>query len=107
MADQTPEIGEDEQVERVTLDIRAVDFDFLGRFAAFRNAMASASKVKLKRKWSRKSMIEAQIAVRVEVIRAQMAEMFAELGPLPEAKDELAMERYAKRVVAHDKKLDK
>jgi hypothetical protein len=52
-------------------------------------------------------MIETQIAVRVEALRAQMEEMFAELGPMPDAKDDLAMKKYATRVVAHDKKFDK
>jgi hypothetical protein len=107
VSEPTPEIGEDEPVERVSLDIRKVDFEFLGKLASFRNALADAQKKKIKRRWSRKSMIETQIAVRVEALRAQMEEMFAELGPMPDAKDDLAMKKYATRVVAHDKKFDK
>lgn len=45
--------------------------------------------------------------MRCDALRAQLADMLVAMGELPEAKDREAMERYAKRVVAHDKKISK
>lgn len=98
------EIGEDEPVERLQLDVRVSDDAFLSRFAAYRNALAKAQDKKLKRRWSRKSLAESLLAIQCDALRAQLEEMFQALGELPDAKDIEAMDRYAKRVVAWDKK---
>lgn len=100
------DISEDESVERLSLDIGAADFDLLERFAAYRNALASAQQKKLKRKWSRKSVAESLLAAQVAALRQQIAQMVADLGPIPSAdpKHRDEMEKYARRVLAWDKK---
>ena len=95
---------EGEEVERISLDLRAKDVDFAGRFAAYRNAMAEAQGKRLKRKWTRKSVVEASIAQSFDAMRAQIAAMLADVGPLPDAEDAEAMARYVRKVLAWDKR---
>ncbi len=101
------DIGGGEAVERMTLDVRVADAEFLGQLAEYRNAIAAAKGVKLKRKWTRKSVAESFLAAQCDVMREQMKKLLATLGPLPSADEEDAMSRYAKRVVALDSKNNK
>lgn len=92
------------ETDRFTLDVPATDASFLERFAAYRNALARAQGKRLRRQWSRKGMAESLLAAQVDGMRQQMAEMLKDLGDLPAADDKDALEAYAKRVIAWDKK---
>jgi hypothetical protein len=97
----------DDFVERLSLDVGVKDFDFLERLAAYRNALAAAQDIKLKRRWSRKSQAESFIAIQCDVMRMQLSEMIAECGDLPPADDREAVEKYARKVVAWSKRQEK
>jgi hypothetical protein len=97
----------DEFVERLSLDISVRDFDFIERLAAYRNALAVAQGIKLKRKWSRKSQGESLVAIQCDAMRQQLADMIAECGDIPPADDREGMEKYARKVVAWSKKQEK
>ncbi len=97
----------DEEVKRASLDMRADDYGFLERYAAYRNALAVAQGKKLRQQWSRKSMAESFIAIQCDAARYQLREMLAAVGDLPEASDEKAMAKYAEAVIAWDKKHNK
>jgi hypothetical protein len=98
------DMDERQEVERITLDIRAEDFDFLARVAAYRNALATLQGKRLKRKWTRKAMAEAFIAAQCDAMHQQLADMIAACGPLPEPEDTDAVEKYARKVLSWDKK---
>ncbi len=107
----TLEITDDEPVIRITLDIRVRDDEFLAKFAEYRNAVARASTkqlvgrtVRVKRQWSRKSIAEATLAARCDAIKRELKPLFDALGPLPEPDDVEALDRYAKRALALEKK---
>ena len=100
------DLGEAE-VKRASLDVRAEDYGFLERYAAYRNALAVAQEKKLRQQWSKKSMAESFIAAQCDAARHQLREMFAAVGEFPDAADEDAMAKYAKAVVAWDKKHNK
>ena len=103
VADPT-DTSEDESVERMTLDVRARDAELVGKFAAYRNALAAVQGKQLRKKWSRKQMAENMFALQCEALRHQLAQMVAELGELPDSDDSDAMEQYAKRVLAWNQK---
>jgi poly(A) polymerase Pap1 len=98
------DIGPDEEAERVALDFDMSTADFFSRFAAYRNAIAAAQGKTLKRKWTRKSLMESTINTERARLEAQLEEMVRAVGPIPNAKDAEAMERYARRVLAWDRK---
>lgn len=93
-------MSENEEVARVSLDVRVRDDDFLERFAAYKNALNDVTKTKLRRRWTRKSMAESLLAAQCDVLRNQLTEMVAAFGELPPASDTEAVKRYAKRVAA-------
>ena len=95
------DIGEGEPVDRLSLDVRASDAAFLERFAEYRNELAKAQGKKLKRKWSRKSLMESLLAIQCDALRKQLGPVFERFGDLPDAKKKEEMERYAKRVAAY------
>lgn len=100
------DLGEAE-VKRASLDVRADDYRFLERYAAYRNALAVAQDKKLRQQWSKKSMAESFIAAQCDAARHQLKDMFAAVGEFPDAADEKAMAKYAEAVVAWDKKHNK
>jgi hypothetical protein len=105
------DLGEAE-VKRASFDVRSEDNDFLERYAAYRNALATAQGKKLRQQWSKKSMGESFIAVQCDAARHQLGDMFKAVGPFPEltgdaAKDAAAMAKYAKAVIAWDEKHNK
>lgn len=100
------DLGEAE-VRRASLDMRADDYKFLERYAAYRNALALAQAKKLRQQWSTKALAESFIAVQCDAARHQLKEMFAAVGDFPDASDEKAMAKYAEAVVAWDKKHNK
>src|SRR5688500_10457014 len=116
MAGPRARVGE-VRLERVTLELPEEDYDLLDLYALYRNARAKALGDKI-RAWSRKSMAESILSDHLESLRRDLAEMFEAVGPLPreadfahippgtERRDQLraAMEKYAKRVLAWDKK---
>ena len=94
-----------DEVKRFLLDVPKADLDLIEQYAEFANAAAEADGKKLKRRWSRKSMAEQFLADQTNVLRQQLAEMWAEVGPFPvfdpedTAANRTAMEKYAKRAV--------
>ncbi len=82
-----------EAVIRVATDLPIEDAEFLAKTA-------------LKRQWTRKSVAESLLALQVKVLRDQYAELIDAVGSLPDAEDQEAMRRYAKRAAARDAKLD-
>lgn len=98
------DIGDDEEVKRVSLDLRVKDVDFAARLASYRNQLAAAQGKKIKRLWTTKSVLESFAAQASDGWRAQIAEMIKENGPLPEADDEAAMARYVRKLIAGDKR---
>lgn len=86
-----------EEEERLTLDLPVSAIEFLGRYAAYRNALNEAQKRKMKR-WTRKSAAEAFLMAQVAAVIESMREAFAEHGELPA--DEKQMLAYAERVLA-------
>lgn len=95
------------EVQRASLDVRASDYAFLERYAAYRNALAEAQGKKLKPQWTKKALAESFIAAQCDGAKHQLAEMFAACGELPDASDKKAMAAYAARVLAWDKKHNK
>ena len=95
------------EVSRASLDIKADDYRFLERLAAYRNAMATAQGKKLKPQWTKKSLAESFVSAQCDGSRQQLMEMFAAVGELPDASDAKAMAAYAARVLAWDKKTNK
>lgn len=98
------DMDDGQEVERLSLDIRAEDFEFLTRLAAYRNALAALQDKRLKRKWTRKSLAESMLAAQCDAMRHQIAEMIAACGEIPAADDREAMEKYARKVIAWDKR---
>jgi hypothetical protein len=88
---------EEEKTERLSVDPSVSDAEFLRRFANYRNSLNEAQSRRVK-KWTRKSAAEAFIAAQVRQVRESMAQVFKELGELPE--DDKAMLDYAKKVLA-------
>lgn len=100
------EIEDGEEIERVTLELPVSDVDFIARVAEYRNTLAKVQKKKI-RKWSRKSLAESLLAAQVMQLRKQFADMISSCGPIPDPDDEIAMVRYAKRVIEWTAKLEK
>jgi hypothetical protein len=108
------DFGEEKVIERLSLDVASTDSELLERFAAYRNALAAVQDKTLRRKWTRKSLAESMLAGQCDALRQQLADMFAAVGDLPRAPNgpedkgaAEAMEKYARRVLAWDKKLPK
>jgi hypothetical protein len=106
--------GEERAVERLTLDVPADDADLMERFAAYRNALAAVQGKTMRKKWTRKSLAESMLSAQCDSLREQLGEMFGAVGDLPAPPDGPddkaafeAMEKYARRVLAWDKKLPK
>lgn len=89
--------------KRVTLSVSEENHEFLGRLAAYRNAMAKEAKKNIPA-FTRKSLCESYITAQADLARKEMADMLAALGELPPAKDREAVKKYVARVVAWDKK---
>lgn len=98
------DIGEDEAVERVALDLSGKDLRLYAAYAAYRNKLADEQGKKLTRKWTRKSYMESVIRRDAQMLREQLEEMISACGPLPDPNDEKEMEKYVRRVLAWDKK---
>lgn len=105
-----PRLTGEQKLERATLDLLSDDYELLDLFALYRNARAKVLGDKI-RAWSRKSMAESILMDHLDGLRRDLAEMFEAVGPFPresdfESRDELreAMEKYARRVLAWDKK---
>lgn len=95
----------EETTERIALDLSPEDARFLERYAAYRNVMNDLQKRSVRQKWSRKSAGEALLAQQVRQVRAQMEDLFTELGELPA--DDKALREYAEKVLARSEKLTK
>lgn len=93
--------------ERLSLDVRQEDAELLMQFASYKNALAAVQGKKLRKKWTRKSLAESFLAAQCDALRIQLAEMLKDLGDLPDSKDEVAMAKYAKRVLAWTEKHSK
>ncbi len=93
-----------EAVTRASLDLNASDYAFLERYAAYRNALATAQGKKLKPQWSKKALAESFVSAQCDGTRHQLAEMFTACGEFPDASDEKAMAKYCAAVIAWDKK---
>lgn len=92
--------GPEGVVVPITVHLSVADADFLERFAAFRNALTDARGEMLKARLSRKSMAESLLTAQVAAMRRQVAEMEAELGPLPPKKPKDVAAKYGKRAKA-------
>lgn len=92
-------------VVRFTIDIAPDDFKLAKQVAAYRNALAAVQGKRLKRLWTRKSIGETVYALGAIEMRKQLAEMIKQCGPLPDEGDDLAMRRYAEKVIAWSDKL--
>lgn len=86
------------------MDVSPDDLEILEKIAAFKNKSAEARDQVLRKKWTRKSLAESFLAIQCRNQRQQIASMVEALGPLPDADDEKAMAKYAKRVVEWEKK---
>ncbi len=95
---------EEEEVERLSLDVSKTVVEFITRIAAYRNTLAAIQGKKLKRKWTRKALAESLLEIQVAVLREQFAQMVDACGELPPADDAEAMERYVRKVMAWDKR---
>lgn len=114
------DMGVGEVVVRLTVEISPKDSDFLQALADYRNALAKlqtqgSSRARLRRKRTRKVEAEEAIAIQCASLREQLAGMFEACGPLPtppdpdasdaeEARYKKAMENYASRVLAWDRR---
>lgn len=94
----------EDDIDRVSLDLPKEQYDFLGRFATYRNALADVQEKRLKRRWTRKSMGESMLIDAIGSVQRQLAEMIAACGELPDHKDMAAMKRYVQKVLAWDAK---
>lgn len=101
------DVDTERTTERITLDVYSDDDDFVQKYAKYRNALNEVQQKKFKKRWSRKNMHESLLEAQVVALRKQMAQMFADVGPFPDAEDADAMLAYAKRVVAWSKKNNK
>lgn len=99
--------SDDVGVTRVSVDMRAPDAGLAEQYAAYRNALAVAQGKRLRRQWTKKSMVEAMLAMQADTLRHQLAQLVAALGEMPKPEDEAAMVAYAERALALDKKLPK
>lgn len=90
----------EEETKRLAIDLSPEVVSFLERYAAYRNAMNEVSKRSVRQQWSRKSAGEALLTTMVAQVRASMADVFAELGEIPDAEDQKALEAYALKVLA-------
>jgi hypothetical protein len=95
----------EERTERIALDLSPSDLEFVARWAAYRNVMNDLQGRTIRQKWSRKSAGEALFAAQVKQLREQMAELFADLGDLPENDKDLRA--YAEKVLARADKSPK
>lgn len=93
------DIAAEDHVERLSLDLSAADAAFLRRFAAYRNEVAKGQGLRLKMKWSRKSLAEAFIAAQIAEAKRQLEEMFSAVGELPAEDDHEALAAYVKKVI--------
>lgn len=93
---------------RVTLEVSEGDASFLEAYARYRNALAKVQSKRVRRQWSRKMLAESFVAAQCDQARHQLQEMFAAIGPFPDPDDKNTtpedFERYAKKVLAWDKK---
>jgi hypothetical protein len=110
MSGPRPRASGEVQLERATLDLSKDDYELLDLYALYRNARAKTLEMRIK-PWSRKSFAESIITEHLDALRSDLAEMFKACGPFPreedfEDRDQLreAMEKYARRVMAWDKK---
>lgn len=95
---------EEEEVERLSLDVSKKVVEFITRIAAYRNTLAGLQGKRLKRKWTRKSLAESLLEIQVSVLTEQFAQMVDACGELPAADDTEAMEKYVRKVMAWDKR---
>lgn len=86
--------------QRFTVDVSDEVAEFYDRLAALQNALATVDGVPLRRRVSRKSLIEKAINSQARVDLEALKKMFSELGEWPDADDTAALEKYAKRVSA-------
>lgn len=94
----------DEEVVRLLVDVPKADADFLEQYAQYRNALAVVRKKRMKRRWTRKSQVEAIISEAADDLRQQLAGMLDAVGPMPTLdstpeKNRAAMEKYAAKVL--------
>lgn len=94
----------EEPSKPMTVHIGDADYDLIERFAAYRNGLARAKGSVLRRQWSRKSMTEHFISIQCAGLRAQLAAVVSELGPLPDAEDVAAIDEYARKAIDHEAK---
>lgn len=99
----------DEQVVRLLLDVPKADADFLEQYAQYRNALAVVRKMRVKRRWSRKSQVEAIVSEAADALRQQLADMIDAVGPMPVMdgtadENRARMEKYAAKVLAWTEK---
>ena len=100
--------GEDgEGTKQFGINVTDSESAFLEWVAAYRNALAKARGKKLRRQWTRKTVAESFITKRVVDEREEFREILEAVGPFPDAKDEVAMLRYAQAVVAWADKKNK
>lgn len=100
-------ISGEEEVDRLSLDMPASEMEWLAQLSKYRNALAKAQGKRLARAWSRKNLSESLLVSQCEEMRKQMKHVSEVLGPLPASKDVEGMKKYAERLVAHMKKLEK
>lgn len=91
---------------RMTVDVSAEVWEWLRSMATYRNQLAQLQAKRLRRQWTSKAIAESLLAAAIDGVKAQMAELFERLGPVPSADDEKAVEAYAKKVLAWDSRLE-
>lgn len=107
-SDELPPLGPEVKVKTVSIDVPVEDLEWLERYAEYRNAIAAVeaaeTKTKAHRQNSRKSITEMLLRTEIARRRVKMSVVIGALGPLPEATDREAMEKYARRWLARQKK---
>ena len=91
---------EQEETERVSLDLPRSVVRFLEGFASYRNAL-NAEQGRDVRKWTRKSTAEAYVVAQVRQVMESMRGAFERHGPLPELDDPKDRPRYEKEMRAY------
>ena len=87
--------------KRWTVEQPDEDSLFLEQMSSYRNALAAAQGVPLRKKLNRKKLSESMIAAQISAMRSELDAMFKALGPFPsDPEDEVANRAYAKRAIA-------
>lgn len=103
--DEILDIDDDDlELNPVTIGLSDGEMKFLDFVVAYRNATAEDEKKAVRRKLTRKKLVESFVQIQSEQLRLKFSGMLEALGPFPEkVKDKAGMHAFAKRAVAWSK----